>query len=85
VTMALPLDVEDPASIQTAVDAVMARFGLIDALEERPDELMEQAFAVNVCGPARPVCPGSHGPERWYDAIIRRMLARAVRQDFPPT
>jgi NAD(P)-dependent dehydrogenase (short-subunit alcohol dehydrogenase family) len=62
VALALPLDVADPASVATATEAVMRRFGHIDllvnnagyalrgALEEVPVEDVQALFDVNVFG-----------------------------------
>ena len=65
VALALPLDVTDPASVDTATDEVMRRFGRIDvlvnnagyalrgALEEVPVDDVQALFDVNVFGVLR--------------------------------
>lgn len=63
----LPLDVTDPAAVQSAVQAALAQagaidvvvnnagYGLVGALEEVDEELMKAAFDANVYGPYRVV------------------------------
>ncbi|MGZ3678226.1 MAG: SDR family oxidoreductase [Ktedonobacterales bacterium] len=65
VALALPLDVTDPASVASATDAVLRRFGRIDvlvnnagyalrgALEEVPVDDVQALFDVNVFGVLR--------------------------------
>jgi NAD(P)-dependent dehydrogenase (short-subunit alcohol dehydrogenase family) len=65
VALKLPLDVTQPESVQSAVDALIQRFGRIDvlvnnagyaqcgAIEEVSDDQVQQMYAVNVFGVMR--------------------------------
>lgn len=79
------LDVEDPASIDAAIAAGLAKFGAIDAVinnagyglfgifEENAPEQIHQQFAVNVFGPmavTRAVLPHMRGRKRGVIANI---------------